>query len=205
MGILANIIAKYFDAEEIEKALRKLRIQRSLKGVTIGANSSIYEQATVFNFQNDIRKIKIGSGTHVRAELLIFANGGRITIGDNCYVGEGTRIWSADEVLIGDNVLISHNVNVIDTDSHEINYLERAESYKSLLSKGHPKEKINVKTAPIIIADYAWISYNVSILKGVKIGKGAIVAAGSVVTKDVPEFTVVAGNPAKVIKSIENV
>ena len=69
---------------------------------------------------------------------------------------------------------------------------------------GHPKEKGNVVTAPIIIEDYAWISYNVSILKGVKIGKGSIVAAGSVVTKDTPPFSIVAGNPAKVIKQLDN-
>ncbi len=205
MGWIANIIAKYLNVEELEKAMRTNRIRKQLKHVTIGARSALYEQTVVFNFQNDDSKIIIGSGTHIRAELLIFANGGKISIGDNCYVGEGSRIWSANEVRIGNNVLVSHNVNIIDSDSHEINHLERAASYKALLSKGHPKEKINVNTAPIIIEDYVWISYNVCILKGIKIGKGAIVAAGSVVTKDVSDFSVVAGNPAKEIKRIENV
>lgn len=58
-------------------------------------------------------------------------------------------------------------------------------------------------TSPIIIKDHAWISFNAIILKGVTIGKSAIVTAGAVVTKDVPDFTVVAGNPAKIVKYLE--
>lgn len=72
-----------------------------------------------------------------------------------------------------------------------------------MLKNGHPNSPGNVRTAPITIKDYAWISYNVCILKGVTIGEGAIVGAGSVVTKDVPDWTVVAGNPAKIIRYIK--
>lgn len=60
-----------------------------------------------------------------------------------------------------------------------------------------------VKEAPIIIKDKAWIGMNVIVLKGVTIGEGAVIGAGSVVTRDVPDWTVVGGNPAKEIKSIE--
>jgi maltose O-acetyltransferase len=134
---------------------------------------------------------------------LVFPFGGKIQIGSNSYIGEGTRIWSAENIFIGNDVLISHNCNIIDTDSHEINYIERAERVKSIVATGHPSQKGTVQTAPIYISDHAWLSYNVSILKGVKIGKGAIVAAGSVVTKDVADFTVVAGNPAVFIKNIQ--
>jgi acetyltransferase-like isoleucine patch superfamily enzyme len=70
-----------------------------------------------------------------------------------------------------------------------------------MLCEGHSKVKPNVETKPIIIEDYAWISFNVSILKGVRIGQGAIIGAGSVVTNDVEAFTLVAGNPAKFIKN----
>lgn len=72
-----------------------------------------------------------------------------------------------------------------------------------MLKKGHPYENVNVKSEQIQIKDHAWISFNAIILKGVTIGKGAIVAAGAVVTKDVPDFTVVAGNPAKIVKYLE--
>ena len=71
-----------------------------------------------------------------------------------------------------------------------------------MITVGQPQTKGNIMTKPIIIEDYAWISYGCSILKGVTIGKGAIVGACSVVTKDVPPWTVVAGNPARIIKTL---
>src|SRR5688572_27193074 len=99
----------------------RLRIkERNNRQVSLGVDSVLYEQSVVYNLSHNPEKIRIGHGTHVRGELLLFAAGGEITIGDNCYVGEGTRIWSMDQIVIGDNVLISHNCNVIDTDSHEI-------------------------------------------------------------------------------------
>ena len=100
-------------------------------------------------------------------------------------------------------MLVSHNVNIIDTNSHEINHYERSEGYSSLLKDGHAKIQGNIISKPIIVKDYAWINFNAVILKGVSIGEGAIVAAGSIVTKDVPDFTMVAGNPAKVIKYLK--
>ncbi len=69
----------------------------------------------------------------------------------------------------------------------------------------HWDTKGNIITSPIVIKDYAWISFGSTVLKGVTIGKGAIVAAGSVVTRDVPDWTVVAGNPAKNIKTLNHV
>jgi acetyltransferase-like isoleucine patch superfamily enzyme len=200
---LQRIMLNILPVEVIESHIIKNRVRKYQALVTIGSKSRLHAEAQVFNYMNDPSAIKIAEGTHIRGELLTFASGGQITIGSNGFIGEGTRIWSAESIKIGDNVLISHNCNIIDTDSHEINYLERAKSFTSLIESGHSKVKGNVLTKPILIEDYAWISYNVSILKGVTIGKGAIVAAGSVVTKDVSEFSVVAGNPAIIIKSIK--
>jgi acetyltransferase-like isoleucine patch superfamily enzyme len=173
-----------------------------LNNVTIGKKSKFYEQARVINLQGNSAKINIGENTHIRGTLLLFAHNGNINIGNNSYIGNGTQIWSANVINIGNDVLISHNCNIIDTNSHEIDYLERKESYLKLLENGHPKENISVQSAPIIIEDHAWINFNVSILKGVTIGKGAIVGAGSVVLKNVEPFTMVAGNPAIFIKNI---
>lgn len=200
---LQTILLKLLPIEFIIKSISELKIQRCIAWVTIGNASKFYEEAKVFNLGQDKALIVIGDDTHIRGELLTFANGGKIKIGSNCYIGEGSRIWSADEIVIGDNVLISHNCNIIDTNSHEMDYLERAEGYRNIIKKGHTKEKNNVLHNSILIDDYAWISYNVSILKGVKIGKGAIIGAGSVVTKDVPEFTIATGNPAIHIRKMK--
>lgn len=161
-----------------------------------------YPEARVYNSRNS-EEIKIGKGTHIRGMLVTFNYGGKIIIGDNCYIGDHSRIWSGERVVIGDFVQISHNVNIIDTSAHEIDAFERAERYLDLIKNGPWKEKGNVLTSPIIIDDYVWISFNVSILRGVHIGKGAIIGAGSVVTKDVPAFTLVAGNPAIVVKELD--
>ncbi|KAF2333127.1 acyltransferase [Flavobacterium daemonense] len=193
----------YVDLKTLDQKLNNLKILKCLEQVIIGEKSKFYEQAKVDNFQGDKSKIKIGKNSHIRGELLVFANGGQISIGNNSFVGTGSRIWSAEKVEIGNSVLISHNCNIIDTNSHELDYNERNNSFVKMLEKGHPIEKNNIKTAEIIIEDFVWISYNVSILKGVRIGKGAIIGANSLVTKDVPELTLMGGNPAREIKKIQ--
>ncbi len=185
----------------IGRLIKKQKISDCYAQVTAG-DTVFHEEASVSNFQNKPDRIRIGINTHIRGELLIFAYDGEIQIGDYCYVGEGTRIWSGDKVIIGNHVLISHNVNIIDSNSHEIKHLERAEGYKSIITNGHPKTKGSILTKPITIHDHAWISFNATLLRGVTIGEGAIVGACAVVTKDVPPWTVVAGNPARIVREI---
>lgn len=171
--------------------------------VTSQPSTKFSIEAKVINIINDPSKINIGSKTNIKGELLVFPYGGKITIGQNCFIGEDVRIWSGDRIEIGNDVLISHQVNIIDTNSHEINHIERSNSYKSLLIEGHPQTKGSIITKPIKIEDHVWISCGVNILKGVTIGKGAIIAAGSLITEDVQEFTLVGGNPAKLLKKLK--
>ena len=199
------ILNKLVKLLSLDKVILDVEIQRKINNCYENscAEQAIYhEEAKVYNCNNIKTLITIDESTHIRGELLVFAYGGKINIGRYCYIGEGTRIWSGDSVFIGNNVLISHNVNIIDTNSHEINHQERAEGFRQLITNGHAKVKGDIRTAPIIINDHAWISFNASILKGVVVGEGAIVAASAVVTKDVPPWSVVAGNPAVVIKQL---
>jgi acetyltransferase-like isoleucine patch superfamily enzyme len=195
-----NIINS-LDMNLLLNKINEFNTNECAKQVSLGAKSSFYGVAKVYNPQNKL-DIVIGNNTHIRGELLNFKYGGKIRIGNNCYVGDGSRIWSGDSITIGDNVLISHNVNIVDTNAHEIDYIERSERYKDLLINGPWETKGIIKTSPILIKDYAWISFGAIILKGVTIGRGAIIAAGAVVTKDVPDYTLVAGNPAKHIKKV---
>lgn len=158
--------------------------------------------ATVGNFPRNKNKVKIGKACVIEGKLVVLKYGGQIIVGDNVYIGLNSNIWSGEQVIIGDNVLISHNVNVIDTNSHEIDHIERAERFKNLVKHGQPKDKASIVTGKIKIGDYVWISFGASVLKGVTIGEGAIVAANAVVTKDILPFTMVAGNPAKVVKQL---
>jgi acetyltransferase-like isoleucine patch superfamily enzyme len=173
-----------------------------LKQVTIGKNSQFYPESEVHNSQNRKDKIVIGENSHIRGELFVWPYGNGISIGNHSYIGKNTIIRAGEKITIGNNVLIAHNVTIIDSDSHELDYLERAEGFKQMVEEGHPLTRNNVLVAPIVIEDYVWISYNVCILKGITIGKGAIIGAGSVVSKNVPPFTLYAGNPAKFIRNL---
>ena len=87
-------------------------------------------------------------------------------------------------------MLIAHHVNIHDGTAHSLNADERHAHYQHILAKGHPKElPPGVFSAPIIIEDDVWISFGATILKGVRIGRGSVIAAGAIVTEDVPPGT----------------
>jgi acetyltransferase-like isoleucine patch superfamily enzyme len=170
----------------------RAKLVRSLRRVMFSGHAEfapaaqLLETARIVNLRGDRRAISVGGNTVVGGELLVFAHGGRISIGEWCFVGEGGRIWSANEVSIGSRVLISHGVNIHDCDSHPRDAAERHRHYRELCEKGHPRALDSVPNAPVTIGDDAWIGFNVTVLKGVTIGARSIVAAGSIVTRDVP-------------------
>lgn len=171
--------------------------------LTAGDGSVLYDSTHVCNLCKNSLAIALGNHTHVRGELTTFAHGGQITIGDYCYIGEGTRIWSAKSISIGNRVLISHNVNIYDCDTHPIDDpAARHQQFKDIITTGHPKE-LDLREKPVVIEDDALIASQSIILKGVTIGRAAVVAAGSVVAKDVPPGTLVAGNPARIIRKLD--
>lgn len=169
---------------------------------TIGSNSVIYPEARIENFLNNINSISIGDNSHIRGRLLTYPSGGNIKIGDFCYMGEGGNIWSACNIEIGNNVLIAHNVDIFDHDTHPLDPKERHEHYAAIITTGHPSQKPNWNEKPVKICDNAWIGTKAIILKGVTISEAAIVSAGSVVTKDVEPYTIVGGNPARKIGDV---
>lgn len=171
------------------------------KNYTSAATTVLYDTARIANNLPDPSAIDIGAYTHIKGELLTFAHGGRITMGEYCYVGEHSYIWSAQNILIGNRVLIAHNVNIFDNITHPLSASARHEQFKSIITSGHPKH-LDLSEQPVTIEDDVWVGCMSVILKGVTIGRGAVIAAGSVVTKDVPAWSIVAGNPAQVIKMI---
>ncbi|HCO01211.1 MAG: acetyltransferase [Alteromonadaceae bacterium] len=171
------------------------------RGFTGAASAVLYPSAKIINIPGKSELISISSNSHILGELLVFAHGGKIVVGKDCYVGEGSKIWSAGHITIGNRVLISHNVNIFDSHTHPIRASERHEQFMNIASVGHPSS-IDLNESPILIADDVWIGAMATILKGVTVGEGAIVGAAAVVTKDVPPWTIVAGNPAKIIREL---
>lgn len=155
----------------------------------IGSDSIIAPDGIIENFTDSRERVKIGVHSYVRGRLLTYGHGGSISIGDWCYVGIRTEIWSMASITIGNRVLIAHDVNIHDGTAHSTNPQERHAHFRHILEKGHPRtaeELPGILSAPIIVEDDVWINFGVTILRGVRIGAGSIIAAGAIVTKDVP-------------------
>jgi maltose O-acetyltransferase len=96
-------------------------------------------------------------------------------------------------------VQISHSVNIHDSNSHSLSAKARFAHFEQIIFTGHPAILEDVNSAPVVIEDDVWIGFNSTILKGVTIGRGAVVGATSLVTRDVSAYTIVVGNPARAI------
>ncbi|MGJ4932295.1 acyltransferase [Bradyrhizobium sp. HKCCYLS2038] len=172
---------------------------RLARQARVGAGTVLQSSSQLANQQRERSAIVIGENCWIAGQLLVFGHAGRISIGDFCYIGEGTRIWSAASVTIGSRVFLAHNVNVHDTNSHAMSAQERHANFRQRVLQGAAERPENAAVAPVIIEDDAWIGFNAIIGKGVTIGRGAVVGGGAVVTRDVAPFCIVAGNPAVVV------
>jgi acetyltransferase-like isoleucine patch superfamily enzyme len=162
-------------------------------------SARLHPPARIINAGNSSKLIQIGAESIIKGELFVFRHGGRISIGKSCYIGEGTRVWSASSIHIGDRVMVSHSVNIFDSMTHPLDPRERARHFDQIATSGHPAS-IDLGERPVRIEDDAWIGAAAIVLRGVTIGRGAVVGAGSVVTRDVPPYGLVAGNPARLIR-----
>lgn len=144
-------------------------------------------------------RIIIGQRTYVRGQIQCIRGKCKIHIGDECYIGDGTRIWCAESITIGNRVLIAHNCNIFDSTTHPLDADERNNDFINICIHGKWNSYSTLSAAPVVIEDDVWIGCNCTILKGVTIGKGAIIGAGSVVTKNVEPYAMMAGNPIRQI------
>ena len=149
----------------------------------VGARSRLYGRCSVANYGD----IRIGErllmyGATVRCELTAHA-GGRLQIGDRVFINYGCSISAHESVRIGDGCLIGQYGIVMDCDYHS---LEDGDDHGVV--------------RPITIEDRVWIGARVIVLKGVTIGHDAVIAAGSVVTHDIPPHAVAAGTPARLVR-----
>lgn len=129
---------------------------------------------------------KVGSDVRLRMPMTIYSPE-KLSMGDKVDIGENVVLRAGGGLSIGNNVLVANGVIIV-TDGHSVN----------------PPRWRCVETAQIVINDDVWIGSGAIILPGVRVGEGALIAAGSVVSRDVPAFTMVAGVPASVKKLIKN-
>ncbi len=123
--------------------------------------------------------------------LATLQSGARLKLGRNCGLS-GTVITAAVSVTLGDNVLCGANCTVVDTDFHHLDPTRRL-------------DPCDIPAAPVVIEDNVWIGMGATILKGVRIGKNSVIAAGSVVVRDVPPGVIAGGVPARVLRTLPEV
>jgi acetyltransferase-like isoleucine patch superfamily enzyme len=205
----------------IKKILRRTRVDRIIKKI-MGIDVDLWfipkglllgTASKISNLNLNIRKydenrdyyMKIGNGCIIGGAFVFETSTGEITIGDNTFIG-GSLFICVNAIKIGSDVMIAWGCTIVDNNAHSLDSKERSvdigDAHKALDEgrEGIYKDWTIVETAPVEIKDKAWIGFNSIIMKGVTIGEGAIVGAGSVVTKNVPDYAIVGGNPARIIK-----
>jgi acetyltransferase-like isoleucine patch superfamily enzyme len=180
----------------LTKVLEKKVPPESLpEGVTIHPKSRIARHR--LHLKPEIR-LSVDRDSLVDGSIYFERENARISIGKRVFMN-GTLIASS-KIDIEDDVLVAWGVTIVDHDSHAISFANRANDV--LQWRENKKSWAHVRTDPVKIAAKAWVGFNSIILCGVTVGEGAIVGAGSVVKKDVPPWTIVAGNPAQIIREI---
>ena len=139
--------------------------------------------------------IVVGDGSLVLCAVHFERDNAFLRVGKNSFIGGSDLIVSAG-ISVGDNVLISSGCLIQDHDSHSTEAALRRADVKAWV-EGRPKDWSSVKCSQIVIEDDVWVGARAILLEGVTIGHDSIVGAGAVVTKDVPPYATVAGNPAR--------
>lgn len=147
--------------------------------------------------------ITIGDNCEIHGELYC-EGAGRLVIGNNTTIRYQSFIGCVDSIIIGNDVIISNNIKIIDSNNHPTSPKERRALCESCDFNSEQWAWSYSQHNPVIIEDNVWVGENSRVLKGVTIGRGSIVACCSVVTKDVPPYSIVAGNPAIVVKSLQD-
>ncbi len=178
---------------QAQRALRK-----QLQVCAVDESASVVWRRIQSTQKNNV--LTIGAESLIQSSIVFEREEATVLIGKRTFIG-GALLACAEQITIGDDVEIAWGTTIIDHNSHAISYTQRESDVLNSLY-GKPKDWTYVKRDPVTICNKAWIGFNAIIMKGVTVGEGSIIAAGSVVTKDVPPHTIVGGNPAKIIREL---
>jgi acetyltransferase-like isoleucine patch superfamily enzyme len=185
---------------QILNGIRKILLYRDKVkyNANLDIDASVHYAPGRIHLQSNCR-LTIGAGSIIEGHLFFEKEAAQITIGKSTYIG-ASSLMSTTKIEIGDDVLVSFGVTIADHDSHSLDFALRREDVALWYEK--KKKWDNVITRPVKIGNRAWIGMHAIILKGVSVGEGAVIGAGSVVTRNIPAWTLAAGNPARVIREL---
>jgi acetyltransferase-like isoleucine patch superfamily enzyme len=198
----------FYNTYEIRNASVALGI-----GARVSSTTYLLHGSSIrFDVGNESRKyVVIGNKGLINARFIFESLRGEVVIGNNVHIGGATFI-SRNSIIVDNDVTMAWDITLYDHDSHSIHWEYRQndnnQCFMDYFANGgnnvFNKDWSNVVSKPIHVCSKVWIGFGVTILKGVTIGEGAVVGAKSVVTRDVPPWTVVAGNPARVVKQLKS-
>lgn len=145
--------------------------------------------------------LAIGKGCTMDGVHFAIGRDGSVSIGDACYFTNAVLLCEL-ELRIGNYVVIGWNTTIADTDFHPVSPAERIADAVACSPLGEGRSRPEIARSPVIIEDDVWIGPNATILKGVRIGAGAWIEAGSLITRDVPPRSRVLGNPAQILGEV---
>lgn len=169
----------------------------------IGASFTSSTRTTITN-RGDINQVVIGNFVTLLDDELTCYKSGSIRIGNYVWMSLRGQIISCTNVTIGNYCIFARDVYISDTNEHPTNFIARREQTIAYLEKGELPDRYQSKTSPIKIGNDVWVGERAIILKGVNLGEGCIVGAGSVVTGSFPAHCLIAGNPAKIVRILSN-
>ena len=180
--LLNRFYVRHFIAPQFDSVGAGLEIAHPRNLVIFGCNIHIGRYAHMIASPDNCIRFT----TWPSKKMTCGIKGGAIIIGDYCLISPGVRISAEQSIHIGDNVMFAANVYVSDSDWHGV--YNRIRPFRC--------------TKPVVIENNVWLGERVIVNKGVRIGENSVIGAGSVVTKNIPANVIAAGNPARVIKTI---
>lgn len=177
---------------------------RSLpENIKVGSGCFMERRSSFHRFRSE-QPVGLSLGANVTAYTWTEFNidpEGQVTVGDDSVL-VGAIFMCSDRITIGKRVVISYHVTIADSDFHPLDLEARRLDAIANAPGGDRSKRPPIESRPVVIEDDAWIGIGAIVLKGVHIGQGARVAAGSVVTRDVPAGATVAGNPARIVTEV---
>src|SRR5262245_30526540 len=144
--------------------------------------------------------LRVGSHVTFWRTAVSVEPGGFMEVGDYVYLANAVLVC-ASRITIGSRVMVSGGVTIADSDFHPLEPAARLGDAIALSPVGDRRRRPAVESRPVVIEDDVWIGFNATILKGVRVGAGAVIEPGAIVSRDVPRGAAVTGNPARVVEA----
>jgi acetyltransferase-like isoleucine patch superfamily enzyme len=203
LSSMGDILKKIFSLLR-RRSRNKLDVYIKNGNIIVGKNANL-KRLDVFieNPVSGVPYLTVGKDCMLSGQILLFGEQSRVKIGDRVFIGDGSKLFCREKIILGDDIMISWGCTLIDTNAHSLRFSERKNDVTDWMKGAEYKNWDHVKSMPIHVESKCWIGFNAIITKGVTLSEGTVLGAGSVLSKSTDSFGVYAGNPAQFIKKTD--